>query len=73
MPRNLDRRVEVAFPVLEPALQAQIREILDIQLADSVKARVLLPDGRSRRRSVAAAPVRAQDRLYEVAAPRPRP
>ena len=29
MPRNLDRRVEIAFPVLDPALQAQIREILE--------------------------------------------
>ena len=66
MPRNLDRRVEIAFPVMEPALQAEIREVLEIQLADSVKGRVLLPDGRSRRRSSSAAPLRSQDRLYEV-------
>jgi len=70
MPRNLDRRVEIAFPVLEPALQAEIREILEIQLADSVKARILLPDGRSRRPATSAAPLRSQERLYEVAAPR---
>src|SRR6185503_6575029 len=30
MPRNLDRRVEIAFPIMEPALQAQVREILNI-------------------------------------------
>jgi hypothetical protein len=30
MPRNPDRRIEIAFPVLDPAVQAQIREILDI-------------------------------------------
>ena len=47
MPRNLDRRVEIAFPVLDPGLQAQVREILEIQLADTVKARRILPDGRS--------------------------
>ena len=47
MPRNLDRRVEIAFPVLDPHLQTQIREILEIQLADTVKARRILPDGSS--------------------------
>ena len=49
MPRNLDRRVEIAFPVLDPRLQAQVREILEIQLADTVKARRILPDGSSAR------------------------
>ena len=73
MPRNLDRRVEIAFPVLDPALQAELRQIVDIQLADSVKARVLLPDGRSRRREPGPAPLRSQDRLYEVAAQHPAP
>jgi polyphosphate kinase len=72
MPRNLDRRVEIAFPVLDPALQAEIRQILEVQLADSVKARVLLPDGRSRRREASHAPLRSQERLYEVAAARSR-
>jgi len=72
MPRNLDRRVEIAFPVLEPALQEEIREVLEVQLADSVKARVLLPDGQSRRRS-APDHVRSQERLYELAGRRRRP
>ncbi len=67
MPRNLDRRVEI-FPVLEPALQGQIMEILETQLADTVKSRVLLGDGGSRR---AAGPnagaLRSQERLYESA------
>jgi polyphosphate kinase len=68
MPRNLDRRVEVAFPVLDPALQAEVRAILDVQLADTVKARFLRPDGTSER--IAAPPessLRSQDRLYEMA------
>ena len=47
MPRNLDHRVETAFPVLDPRLQAQMRDVLEIQLADTVKAWPLLPDGRS--------------------------
>jgi len=67
MPRNLDRRVEIAFPVLEPGLRAQVREILDIQLADTVKARRILPDGRSVRVDAEGRPpLRSQERLYEV-------
>jgi polyphosphate kinase len=70
MPRNLDRRVEVAFPVLEPALQAQVREILDIQLADTVKARRLLGDGTSVRvRAEGRPPLRSQENLWEVSGP----
>ena len=48
MPRNLDHRVEVAFPVLDPGLQAQLGHILAIQLTDSTKAREVLADGHSR-------------------------
>src|SRR5712692_3111850 len=60
------RRVEIAFPVLDPKLQAQLHEILDIQLADTAKARVLLPDGSSRRiQSQGAVLLRSQERLYE--------
>lgn len=47
MTRNLDHRIEVAFPVLEPALRDRAREILGLQLADTVKARVLLADSTS--------------------------
>jgi polyphosphate kinase len=67
MPRNLDRRVEIAFPVLDPDLQARIRQILDIQLADTVKARRILADGSSERvRAVDDRALRSQQRLYEV-------
>jgi polyphosphate kinase len=67
MPRNLDHRVEVAFPVLDPHLQVRLRDILDVQLADTVKARVLLSDGRSQRIRPESGPsVRSQERLYEI-------
>ncbi len=70
MPRNLDRRVEIAFPVLDPHLQAQIREILEIQLADTVKARRILPDGSSARiRGHGELGLRSQERLYEAIVP----
>ena len=72
MPRNLDNRVETAFPILDRALQARIREILEAQLADTVKARLILPDGRSTR--VAGEPaLRSQERLYALAGAAERP
>ncbi|MDE5892096.1 MAG: RNA degradosome polyphosphate kinase [Acetatifactor sp.] len=45
MPRNLERRVEILFPVEEPALREQLWDILSAQLRDNVKAHVLQPDG----------------------------
>ncbi|MCI0546052.1 MAG: polyphosphate kinase 1 [Candidatus Rokubacteria bacterium] len=67
MPRNLDGRIEIAFPIVDPALQAQIREILDIQLADTVKARRFRPDGRSERiQPTGTRGIRSQERLYEL-------
>ena len=45
MPRNLERRVEILFPVEDPKLKEKLIHILDVQLADTVKAQVLQPDG----------------------------
>ena len=46
MPRNLNSRVEVAFPVEDEKLAGRLRnEILKTYLADNVKARVMNPDG----------------------------
>jgi polyphosphate kinase len=39
MTRNLDRRVEVAFPILDETLRAEVRQLLDFQRQDNVKAR----------------------------------
>ena len=41
MVRNLDHRVEVAVRIEDPAIAAEIREMMDIQLKDNVKARLL--------------------------------
>jgi polyphosphate kinase len=68
MPRNLDHRVEIAFPVLDPRLQAQIHEVLELQLRDTVKAREVLRDGTSVRvRAAGTLPLRSQERLYALA------
>jgi polyphosphate kinase len=67
MPRNLDHRVEIAFPILDPRLQEEVRQILEIQLADSAKAHLLQPDGTSVRvRAPGGAPIRSQERIYEL-------
>jgi polyphosphate kinase len=46
MPRNLNRRVEVLTPVVDPELQARLDEILDVALRDDVLAWNLDADGR---------------------------
>jgi polyphosphate kinase len=46
MPRNLDRRVEILFPVEDPALIDRLRNhILEVYLRDNLKAREMQPDG----------------------------
>jgi polyphosphate kinase len=63
MPRNLDRRVEVLFPVEDPRIKkALISIILSVQLSDTVKARVLKSDGTYERRTLSPGtePVNAQ-------------
>lgn len=45
MPRNLDRRVEILFPVEHESLKMRLIRILDVLLEDNVKAQVMQPDG----------------------------
>ncbi|MDO5127380.1 MAG: RNA degradosome polyphosphate kinase [Eubacteriales bacterium] len=45
MPRNLDKRVEITFPVEDDDLKKRVIEILNIQLADTLKAHIMQPDG----------------------------
>ncbi len=45
MPRNLDRRVEIMFPVEDEMLQEQIFHLLKVQFQDNVKAHILKADG----------------------------
>ena len=41
MPRNLDRRIEVACPINSPEIKSELKELLRIQLRDNTKARIL--------------------------------
>ena len=45
MPRNLDRRVEILFPVLDDKLKKEVKHILKVELSDNMKAHVLKSDG----------------------------
>mgnify|MGYP004471164793 FL=1 len=45
MPRNLDKRVEILFPVEDEKLKTELGHILQIQLDDNVKSHILQPDG----------------------------
>ena len=68
MPRNFNRRIEVAFPILEPQLQHKLQNILELQLKDSAKGWRMKPDGsyiRNQPQNGGAA-FRFQERFYEM-------
>ncbi|MCC6882720.1 MAG: polyphosphate kinase 1, partial [Verrucomicrobiales bacterium] len=70
MGRNLNRRVEVAFPVLDPGNKAEIRQVISLQLKDNDKAVRLDANLRNRPivRPPEAALVNAQKDLYALIA-----
>lgn len=45
MPRNLDRRVEILFPVEDERLKEEVIHVLEVELADNRKAHIMQPDG----------------------------
>ncbi len=64
MIRNLDHRVEAACPILDKSLQQEIRDILQIQLKDNVKARVLSNDLSNEFVSHKGRPFRSQQETF---------
>ncbi|MBI5473263.1 MAG: polyphosphate kinase 1 [Ignavibacteriae bacterium] len=64
MKRNLDRRIEVAFPIYDKSLQQQLRTILDLQLNDNVKARVITKRLDNPMRKDDGGPLRSQYASY---------
>jgi len=68
MPRNFQRRVEVMFPVEDPAIRARLLdEVLGFYMRDNVKARRLLVDGQYVRSTDNGAPFRSQAMHMEAA------
>lgn len=45
MPRNLDRRIELQFPVEDPEARNRVFRVLAVQLMDADRARIMQPDG----------------------------
>jgi polyphosphate kinase len=66
MPRNLDRRIELLVPVEDKTCRRNLIAILKTSLADNVKARRLLPEGRYEavRTGNSAEPIRSQEVIY---------
>ena len=68
MPRNLERRVELMFPVEQPDLRRRLVKILELYFADNCHSYELQPDGRYRkRRPGTRAAVHAQEALRRQA------
>ena len=63
MPRNLDKRVEVACPIMDETLKQELRDILELQWRDNSKARSFGNCGR-RCRQNAGRMYRAQTDIY---------
>ncbi len=65
MPRNLERRVEVATPIYDKALKQELIDYIDFQFEDNVKARIIneLQDN-AERNSTGDTKRRAQDEIY---------
>jgi polyphosphate kinase len=65
MTRNLDRRVEVTFPIYDAELRRELKDFLDIQWRDNVKARILGAEQANQYRPRKGAAFRAQHELYD--------
>lgn len=50
MPRNMDKRIELLFPVERPRLREKLNHVLRLMLKDNLKAWILEPDGSYRRK-----------------------
>jgi len=65
MVRNFDNRIEVACPVEDPDLQNMLKGMLDIQLADNVKARIISQGKMNHYKTNEGPAVRSQIAIYE--------
>ncbi len=67
MRRNLEKRLEILFPVVDRGLRRRLIGILETCFADNVKAWRLLPEGTYERVRSGGPPVRAQETFYRQA------
>ncbi len=66
MRRNLDRRIELLWPVTDERLRRRLKDALELYFADNVKAYRLLPDGSYEKLIPQGEAIRAQERLYQL-------
>jgi polyphosphate kinase len=68
MPRNLDRRVEIIFPIDDPRWREVLRrDILEVHLKDNMQSRRLLPDGNYERLKAGKEPeLNSQQRMIDM-------
>jgi polyphosphate kinase len=64
MERNLDYRIEVATPIFDPRIQAEITEIFEYQWRGTVKSRWITSDMKNEYRRTEGPPFHAQQNLY---------
>lgn len=68
MPRNLNRRVELLFPIEDEDCRARVMEILEVELSDTVRAHFLSPDGTYHKLDLRGKPKRdSQEELITLA------
>ncbi|TDJ03400.1 MAG: polyphosphate kinase 1 [Caldithrix sp.] len=72
MPRNLDSRVEVACPIYDKKIQREIKDFLNLQWQDNVKASIMNSDLKGKRDDAAQPVVRAQYEIYTYLTDGPR-
>ena len=66
MPRNLDRRIEVMAPVIDPEIKREMLAIIDMGLRDNISARVIDGNGTNDiHKTDGEAIFRSQSKLYE--------
>ena len=65
MTRNTERRVEIACPIDDPTVRTRLHDILYAMQHDTVKARVLQPDGTYCKKPAVQDPICAQDLLMQ--------
>ncbi|TDU43858.1 polyphosphate kinase [Gelidibacter sediminis] len=66
MTRNLTHRIEVVTPIIDPDNFKIIRDVIDIQLADTVKARIIDPEQKNEYVKLGKKPeIRSQYEIYE--------
>ena len=67
MVRNLDKRLELLFPVTQKDLKDRLVESFETYFSDNVKARRMESDGAYKKVAAKGEPVRSQERLYQQA------